>query len=167
MITPEDALVESFMLEKGRIVPMTPPWGGFAPGNHHWRGYIDDSGRTKWNWISGWGLHWTQKHFNSGSTDTTYRNTKGELHRTAGPAYISGMFDFELWLYEGLYHREDGPAIRHKNFKAWLRHGYLHRIGGPAIEDPAGPKQYWIDGHRYSPKEYKKECERRARKNIK
>ena len=86
------------------------------------------------------------------------------LHRIYGPAYISKKFDIEGWYKEGMLHREDGPAYRHKNNRYWFHKGNLHRLDGPAVDAKGHPKEYWINGSRLPPKEYKKEIERRKRK---
>ena len=49
------------------------------------------------------------------------------------------------WLDDqGLYHREDGPAIETEYGKSWYFHGAQHRGDGPAIELDSGTK-YWYN----------------------
>jgi hypothetical protein len=98
--------------------------------------------------------------------DTVYLNTSGKRHRLYGPAYISELYDIRVWYKDGEYHREGGPAVQHKNNMYWYQEGKLHRLDGPAVITGSGPKQYWIEGRKYSPKEYKKEIERRTRKGL-
>jgi hypothetical protein len=44
----------------------------------------------------------------------------------------------------GVYHRDDGPALIQKNgTEAWYVHGELHRIGGPAVSLPEDNIQQW------------------------
>lgn len=51
------------------------------------------------------------------------------------------------WYLNGKPHREDGPAIEHKNgSKEWYINGKRHREDGPAIEDSDGTKEWWLNG---------------------
>ncbi len=51
------------------------------------------------------------------------------------------------WKLNGVFHREDGPAIERANGgKEWWINGKLHRENGPAIEHANGTKQWWING---------------------
>ena len=53
----------------------------------------------------------------------------------------------KVWLLNGEYHREDGPAIEHLNgTKIWCLNGRLHRKDGPAEERPNGSKFWYING---------------------
>lgn len=97
--------------------------------------------------------------------DIHYLDKDGLPHRIYGPCYISLNYDVEIWRNHGVLHRIGGPAIRHKNDRRWYVDGKLHREDGPAVETPAGPKEYWLDGNKLSPKEYKREIERRKNGN--
>lgn len=98
-----------------------------------------------------------------------WKNSKGEYHRTDGPA-IEVVNGDKHWRVNGKRHREDGPAIersngdkewwvngkRHKEdgpaiecvcgYKAWHLNGVIHRTDGPAVEAPDGYKEYWLNG---------------------
>ncbi len=139
-----DALYEALTIRRELEPAISPPYGGYN-GNHYW-------------WA---GYQWKVDGY-----DTVYRNKEGKMHRTYGPAYISTNYDIEIWYRDGEYHREDGPAIKHKNNLIWYRDGKMHNLHGPAVVTPAGPRQYWIEGRKYSPKEYKKEIARRRRKGL-
>jgi hypothetical protein len=139
-----DALFEALTITMEYEPAVSPPYGGFN-GNHHW-------------WV---GYQWK-----ADGHDIVYRNLDGKMHRIYGPAYISTNYDIEIWCKDGEYHREDGPAIKHKKNFVWYKDGVLHNLYGPAVLCPAGPKQYWIEGRKYSPKEYKKEIARRRRKGL-
>ncbi len=57
------------------------------------------------------------------------------------PKNFTGVTEFldgtKYWFKEGLFHREDGPAIEHANgTKQWFKEGRWHREDGPAIESP-------------------------------
>jgi hypothetical protein len=142
----QDELYESLTLERVLVGAQSPPYGGYN-GNHS-------------TWI-GYGYQW-----NVHGDDVVYLNKEGKKHRIYGPAYISINYDIEIWYKEGEYHRLDGPAIKHKKSFIWYKEGKLHRLDGPAVIEGGGPKQYWIDGRRLSPKEYKKEIARRKRKGL-
>jgi hypothetical protein len=52
-----------------------------------------------------------------------YRAANGLYHREDGPAIIFDNGDL-IWYQHGRCHREDGPAIEHSNgAKWWLLHG--------------------------------------------
>ena len=143
-----DRLIEALTLKKDFDDPTRP--------HYYCRGQM---------WEDWWGLR--------GDTpkDVVYcrEGTEGRkriFHRIFGPAHISRRFDFEAWYKEGEFHREDGPAYRHKNNKYWLLNGKLHRLDGPAVDAKGHPKEYWINGQQLSPKEYKKEIARRKRKGL-
>jgi len=137
-----DELYETLILDRCLEDAQSPPFGGFNGYHSIWMGYQ-------------WGVP---------GKDIVYRNKAGQKHRIYGPAYISIKYDIEIWYKEDKFHRLDGPAIRHKKSLVWYKEGKLHRLDGPAVSDPGGPKQYWIEGQRLSPKEYKKEIARRKRK---
>ncbi len=152
----EEALWEAMLLDKQLRDPIMPP-------SCYWVGR---------NWWSP-DIHNPYSWYNSPSiadnprlADIAYINPEGKIHRTAGPAYISKRYDYEVWVQNDVIHREDGWAYRHKRNYAWYENGLLHNLHGPAIVDAGGPKQYWILGSRISPTEWKKEVERRKRKGL-
>lgn len=100
------------------------------------------------------------------TTDIVYRNANGNYHRLHGPAYISRNYNYEIWYKDGLMHREDGPAFTHNKNEYYFQNGKLHRLDGPAVITKGGPKEYWIDGQKLSPKYYKLEIERRKKKGL-
>lgn len=128
-------------------------WGGYISALRYW--HVP-------NGFSSWTGAWYKY---AGGKDIVYRNRDRRLHRVSGPAYVNPFNKSEEWYRDGKLHREDGPAIIHKQTMLWYKDGKLHNLDGPAIVDPAGPSQYWINGQRLSPKEYRKEILRRKRKN--
>ena len=98
--------------------------------------------------------------------DIEYRDTDGIVHRIYGPARISKKYNVQEWYKNGLRHRENGPAVIHKNNMVWFYEGELHRLDGPAVIEQGGPKQYWIYGVKYSKKQYEWEIRRRKRKGL-
>lgn len=98
------------------------------------------------------------------SEQVTYRDKLGRLHRQAGPAIKSEAAGYEFWYKEGIRHRDGGPAYIHKHIQKWYVNGKLHRLDGPAIIGKGRPKEYWIEGQKLSPKEFKKEVARRKSK---
>jgi len=136
----QDALYEALTLNRTLCVATMPPYYGYK-----------NYGYDRW-WTSG--------------VDIVYLNQEGKKHRIYGPAYISKKYDIEEWHKNGVFHREGGPAVRHRKNMYWFKEGVLHRLDGPAIDTGGGPKEYWVDGQQLSPKEYKKEIARRNRKNI-
>ena len=136
-----DRLYEALLIE-GRLVDAV------MPGYYH-RGTM---------WTSWW---WPKT-----GKDLEYRNAEGKLHRIYGPAYISTKYKVEEWRKDGELHRVGAPARTHKNSKWYYQDGKLHRLDGPAVDAKGHPKEYWIGGQKLSPKEYKKEIERRKRKGL-
>lgn len=139
-----DELYEALTIEKSVVGAVSPPYGGYHSDWTRWK---------NWDWpVAGF--------------DEVYKNAQGKLHRIYGPAYISKRYQIEKWYKDGILHRANGPAVIHKNSRIWYYEGKLHRLDGPAIVNLGEAKQYWIDGVRYSPKEYKKEIARRWRKGL-
>ena len=88
------------------------------------------------------------------NTKTEWR-FNGILHREDGPAieYIDGG---KMWYVNGVKHRDGGPAVVWYNgTKEWWFNGRLHREDGPAIEYPDGNGSWWINGYSLSESEYK------------
>ena len=53
----------------------------------------------------------------------------------------------KFWYKNGLYHREDGPAIEWNNGdKVWFKNGLRHREDGPAVEWYGGMKFWYYEG---------------------
>lgn len=70
----------------------------------------------------------------------------GLYHREDGPAveFASGC---KFWYRNDNLHREDGPALEFANgSKSWYLYGELHREDGPAIEYANGTKEWWLNG---------------------
>lgn len=101
-----------------------------------------------------------------GRKQISYYNKEHVRHRIFGPAIINPAYDAEFWLKDGFFHREGGPAYKERHILKWYVDGKLHRLDGPAIIANGHPKEYWIGGQRWSPKNYKKEIERRKRKGL-
>jgi hypothetical protein len=145
-------LFETLSTERAEVPAMTPPFQGYGPRPKNWA----------WS-----GPHPVPSIWNPDQLqDIEYRNHGGKLHRIYGPAYISQKYKIQEWHKDGLRHREHGPAYIHKDNKVWFFEGKLHRLDGPAVIEGGGPKQYWINGQRLSPKEYKKEITRRKRRGL-
>ena len=77
----------------------------------------------------------------------------GDYHREDGPAVERSDGTKEWWL-NGERHREDGPAIEWSDgSKYWCLNDKYHREDGPAIELPNGSKRWWFNGKEVSWKE--------------
>jgi hypothetical protein len=85
-----------------------------------------------------------------------YIKGKGPMipHREDGPAVFHKNTDYKAWYINGRRHREDGPAIKWNNgSEEWYINGRLHRVEGPAVirnED----YEWWLDGNRYTKEEW-------------
>jgi len=151
-IASQDALYEALVLDIEYSEPHVPEFSHFG-GKPKW-----------WNWFGRPWVSYSKRR--KLQKDIEYKNKEGKRHRIYGPAYISRTYEIEAWYKDGLMHREGGPAYTHRNNTAWFFEGQLHNLDGPAVIEGAGPKQYWIDGVKLSPKEFKKESARRKNKDI-
>jgi len=78
-----------------------------------------------------------QEELISTNTDSLYHIKNGLITDKSGNKF---------WYKDGLYHREDGPAIQLVSLtKAWYINGKLHRLDGPAIEYANGDKKWYKD----------------------
>jgi hypothetical protein len=73
--------------------------------------------------------------------------SNGQFHREDGPA-VEWSNGTKIWYRNGQLHREDGgPATEYPDgYKAWYRNGQYHREGGPAIENQYGGKSWYRNG---------------------
>lgn len=70
----------------------------------------------------------------------------GEYHREDGPAIK--RYRSYRWFINGKLHREDGPAVIYRDgSEEWYLHGKLHRTDGPAIELVDGTKEWYLNGN--------------------
>ena len=54
----------------------------------------------------------------------------------------------KVWLINGIYHRDDGPAVEWPDGeKQWFINGERHREDGPAIEGANGTKIWCVNGN--------------------
>ena len=140
---PEDILFETLSLTREIIVGEGAPYGGFG------------------------GIHIIYPNFSwENSFIEVWKNNEGKKHRLYGPAYINKKYKLEEWYKNGILHRIGGPARTHRYNMFWYKEGKLHNLEGPAVIEDAGPKQYWIDGIKFSRKQYEWEIARRKRKGI-
>ena len=62
------------------------------------------------------------------------------------PTMTIDEYGTKEWKLNGVYHRDDGPAVEEKNgTKAWLINGIYHREDGPAVEWEDGQKDWYIN----------------------
>ena len=60
-------------------------------------------------------------------------------------------YDREVWIKDGKYHRDDGPAVIYcDGSKEWFQHGVYHRADGPASIFKDGTKHWGLNGTDYS-----------------
>ena len=62
--------------------------------------------------------------------------------------------DGNIWMLDGSFHREDGPACDTQRVKQWFIYGKRHREDGPAIEYNGGKKLWFLHGIEYDPIEW-------------
>lgn len=150
-----DRLFEELTLHRCIEEASMPHFNCFTHYNQRWWNY--------WGGIYPVPKQWNPKNKNV----ICYRDNEGRLHRTGGPAFINDLYNEEAWYFEGKLHRDGNWAYRHRGNYVWFKHGVLHNLDGPAVVEAAGPDQYWIDGVKYSRKQYKWEIQRRTRKSLK
>ena len=81
----------------------------------------------------------------------------GKFHREDGPA-IEHADGSKVWYFNGKRHRVDGPAREWADgSKVWLLNGKLHRVDGPAVEWANGTKQWWLNDKQFTQEEWKAE----------
>jgi hypothetical protein len=148
-----DRLYEELTLERVMRPSGTPPIPSGVANPFYYQWYYSHY------------MHTHAKH--KGKKDVLYFNSNEKIHRLSGPAYIAGHFDCEIWFKEGVLHRDKGlPAIKYGQDKMWYVDGDLHRIDGPAVVSLSGPREFWLEGIKFSPKQYKWEISRRKRKGL-
>lgn len=69
--------------------------------------------------------------------DTIYWFKTTYLHRSGGPAritYVNNLMTYVIWCYNGVLHREDGPASYDLSAQryTWYTNGYNFRLDGPS-----------------------------------
>ena len=156
--TSEDILFESFKLTCIHERPDVEDYYSYGYDHRWWRSVSTDPQKYTANTKS------YSKYSHSNNQISYYY--EGVRHRLHGPAIINLEYDCEFWLKMNIFHRDDGPAYRHKRTLKWYVDGFLHRLDGPAVMPGGAPKEYWIGGQRMSPKNYKLEIERRKRKGL-
>jgi hypothetical protein len=82
-----------------------------------------------------------------------WKNKEGLYHRENGPAVENINGDKE-WYVNGQLHREDGPACEYANGdNLWYINGKEHREDGPAVEFKNGYKVYYLNGEKVEEKD--------------
>ena len=63
--------------------------------------------------------------------------------------------DGKHWLLDGVFHREDGPAVEWAGgSKSWWLYGRRHRVDGPAVEGAYGTTSWYLNGKEYTEEEF-------------
>jgi len=84
------------------------------------------------------------------------------------PIYEMTSIGNKIWILNGEYHREDGPAIEYTDgTKCWYIHGEYHREDGPALEYPDGRKYWFFNGKKLTEEEFNKIIKKRKKKSKK
>ncbi len=78
----------------------------------------------------------------------------GLQHRENGPAYEGRYESKEYWI-NGKIHNANGPAIEDDfGYRAYYKNNKRHRLDGPAIEGPDVENEYYIDDKQLSEEEF-------------
>lgn len=83
------------------------------------------------------------------TTDGVQYNYIADIHRTSGPAIVYPNGDYK-YIVNGVYHREDGPAIKLGVNSYWFKQGVYHRVGGPAVI-MGNRTEWYYDGVKVEP----------------
>ena len=88
----------------------------------------------------------TIRHFRDGST--IYYDKNNNIHRDDDlPAFIDVLHGTQEWYKNNKLHREDKPAIVHRDGShSWYRHGEHHRLDGPSI-DWKHIRKWYVNGY--------------------
>jgi hypothetical protein len=63
------------------------------------------------------------------------------------PVFRVSEHGTKSWWLNGLYHREDGPAITFiDGTREWWLNGKRHREDGPAVITSYNNKEWWLNG---------------------
>ena len=72
------------------------------------------------------------------------------------PVHNRNISKIDTWTVDGVYHREDGPAIIYPSgTMMWYSHGLLHCETGPAWWWFNGDIEWWLTGVEYSELEWR------------
>lgn len=72
----------------------------------------------------------------------------GKYHREDGPA-IEWPSGNKEWYLDGKCHREDGPAVEYLGLRQWFINGKCHREDGPAEVIGDGTNCWYLNGKRH------------------
>ena len=108
-------------------------------------------------------LNCVQKFWKNGNLwCEEFRNSDGQYHNDAGPAYRqwheNGKLVYESYWLNGKLHNASGPAIcrwrenGQREHEEYLLNGKYHNAAGPAVQhwNENGVlkyEEYWLDGH--------------------
>ena len=71
------------------------------------------------------------------------------MNKPVCKTYESGTKE---WWFNGVLHREDGPAVEYVNgSKEWFLNGKCHREDGPAMEYSDGHNSWFLNGEATDP----------------
>ena len=72
------------------------------------------------------------------------------------PIHYVGHDGSQTWKVDGLYHREDGPAVIYASgTMIWYKRGRLHCESGPAWCWHTGECEWWLHGISYTEDEWR------------
>jgi len=96
-----------------------------------------------------------QNNINTGYWSIFYYNSDGKFNNLYGPA-VNHNNRIKMWYRNGVYHRENKPAVITTLGELWYYNGKLHRLNGPAIINREIDNQYSIHGIKYTKQKYNK-----------
>ena len=89
-----------------------------------------------------------------------FKNKKGQLHRTDGPALIEPDGS-QLYFQNGKLHREYEPAmILSSGKQIYFQNGAIHREDGPAVIYPNGSEEYYLNGKHFTKDKYENQIKK-------
>ncbi len=96
-----------------------------------------------------------RNNINTGNWSIYYYNSKGHFHNLYGPA-INHKNRTKMWYINGVYHRENQPALISPLGKLWYYEGRLHRLNGPASVHIELGNKYYIHDKMFTKEKYNK-----------
>jgi hypothetical protein len=84
-------------------------------------------------------------------SERKWQNSKGQVHRTNGPAVISRDGTGEWWIHGERHRIKDKPAVvKSDGTEEWWIHNKKHRGSNkPAVIKSDGTKEWWVRGKRH------------------
>jgi len=96
-----------------------------------------------------------RNNINTGHWSIFYYNSRGQFHNLYGPA-VNHKNRTKMWYMNGVYHRENQPALTSPLGELWYYEGRLHRLTGAAFIHIEMGNRYYIHDKMFPKGKYNK-----------